>query len=317
MSINPVATNTWSGASSLTGTTATSATGAVEDSSQTVAVATASNVPQISTLARQLSEAAARAATRDAGASRSQLASLDKALKDKVAGDGYYANRASANAEVPKTDDPELLARAKQATEFVNGGGTKNPFAGLSREQLALIFYDEGDAFTLNERNAAYTEYAKQYAAWSSRVCAQAWNEQNTTGTFTNFYKACIAEYQAGSTIEQSSYHPNYVGRMEHYIQFWENGGRTETAGNDWEVSMKAWVDRLPNSIDDDGDYSEGDKLWGAASRAPNGLEIGSRQYDRNLGWGLTSKLDPAAASPGLAGNTAGLYSQNQLSADH
>jgi hypothetical protein len=266
----------------------------------------------ISTLARQLGEAAERAAARDAGKTRSQLAALDKSLKDEVAGDSYFANRASANVEVPDTDDPELLARAKQATEFVNGRGT-NPFAGMSREQLALIFYDKGDAFTLNERHAAFSEYQKQELAWKHTVVAQAQNEERTTGTFTNFYKACIAEYQAGSAIEQSSYHPNYVGRMEHYIRFWENGGRGEENVSDyWKNQMEAWMRRLPSSFGDD--YSEGDKLWGAAPRAANGLEIGSKQYDRGLSWGLTSSLTLLAASP--TGNSlVDLYSQNQAAA--
>ncbi|MDR1934539.1 MAG: hypothetical protein LBS49_02965 [Candidatus Accumulibacter sp.] len=246
----------------------------------------------ISTLARQLSEAAERAAARDAGKTRSQLAVLGNALKDEVAGNSYYANRASANAEVPDTDDPELLARARQATEFAksNGRNGNNPFAGLSREQLALIFYDQGDAFTLNERHAAFSEYQKQELAWGRMVVAKAQIEENTTGTFTNFYKACIAEYQAGSAIEQSSYPPFYVARMEHYIRFWESGGGGEdTVSEYWKKSMEELMKQLPDSFGDD--YSEGDKLWGAAPRAPNGLEIGSRQYDRNLSWGLTSKL--------------------------
>jgi hypothetical protein len=72
---------------------------------------------------------------------------------------------------------------------------------------------------------------------------------------------------------------------------------------------MEALMKQLPDSFGDD--YSEGDKLWGAAPRAPNGLEIGSKQYDRNLSWGLTSIL---AAS--LTENTpAALYGQNQAAA--
>jgi hypothetical protein len=120
--------------------------------------------------------------------------------------------------------------RAKQATEFVNGrGGTafvgKNPFAGLSRDQLALIMYDQGNAFTVNERRAALHEYNAQRSLWSQKVCAQAQMEQATTNTFTNFYKACIAEYQEGSLIEQATYPENYVSRMEYYIKLWEGGG--------------------------------------------------------------------------------------------
>ncbi|GHU07495.1 hypothetical protein FACS1894158_15830 [Betaproteobacteria bacterium] len=306
LTINPVVTNTWGGVSSL----AEAAASAVEGGGKTGVVATG-NTPQISTLARQLSEAAARATARDAGKTRSQLAVLEKVLRNEFVGDSYYANRASANAEVPDTDDPELLARARQATEFVNGRSGKNPFAGLSREQLSLIMYDKGDAFTINERHAAWSEHSKQYNAWASRVVAQSSNERQANGGRSpNFFKACIAEYQAGSAIEQSTYHPFYVARMEHYIRFWESGGGEEDSVSEyWKKSMEALMKQLPDSFGDD--YAEGDKLWGAAPRAPNGLEIGSRQYDRNLSWGLSSQLATPAAS--LTANTpAALYGQNQ-----
>jgi protein-disulfide isomerase-like protein with CxxC motif len=310
LAINAANSNSW-GVSSAVSVAAASA---VEDSGKTGAVA-AGSAPQISTLARQLSEAAARAAARDEGKTRSQLASLEKVLRDEFVGDTYYANRGRANAEMPDTDDPELLARAKQATEFVNGRGTKNPFAGLSREQLSLIMYDKGDAFTINERHAAWSEHSKQYNAWASRVVAQAWNERQANGGKSpNFYKACIAEYQAGSAIEQSTYHPFYVARMEHALGLWESGGGYEddTVSEYWKKSMEALMKQLPDSFGDD--YSEGDKLWGAAPRAPNGLEIGSKQYDRNLSWGLTSKLAmPAASSEG--NSLVDLYSQNQAAA--
>jgi hypothetical protein len=294
----------------VSSTVSVAATSTVEGSSKTGAVATG-EAPKISTLARQLSEAAERAAARDTGKTRTQLAALEKALMGEFGGDGYYANRGSANTEVPDTDDPELLARAKQATEFVNGRGAKNPFAGLSREQLALIMYDKGDAFTINERRAAYLDYEKQISTWKQQVVAQGQSERQANGGKSpNFFKACIAEYQAGSAIEQSTYHPFYVARMEHYIRFWENGGGGEDTVSDyWKKSMDALMKQLPDSFGDD--YSEGDKLWGAAPRAANGLELGSRQYDRGLSWGLTSKLAMPAVSP------ADLYSQNQAAASN
>jgi hypothetical protein len=122
---------------------------------------------------------------------------------------------------------------------------------------LALIIYDNGDAFTINERRAAYFEYSRQEYAWKLKVLFQKDIERNATNTFTNFYKACIAEYQAASPIEQSTYHPNYVSRMEHYIQLWEGGMGIN--------------------------YKEGDTL----------IEIllPEREYDKNLSWGLNSRL--------------------------
>ncbi|MDR3299662.1 MAG: hypothetical protein LBU43_06585 [Candidatus Accumulibacter sp.] len=254
VSINLYTANTWNATSSLTGVMAIK----TEGSSQVSAVG-ASDTSSISTLARQLSEAAERAAVRDAGMSREQLAKLANALLSKVAGEEHNVSKAINNAEVPDTDDPELLKRAEQATKFVNNSRfEKNPFAGLSREQLSLIIYDEGNAFTVNERYAAYYEYSNLYNAWAQKVCAQAWSESEMTGGKTiNFFKACIAEYQAASLIEQSTYHPNYVSRMEHYIQLWEGGMGIN--------------------------YKEGDTLIE--------MLLPEREYDEHLSWGLNSWL--------------------------
>lgn len=103
----------------------------------------------VSILAQQLSEAATRAETR--------IGQNDTSLLDSITGDQYLANKARHDAQVPSTDNPDLLARARQATGFVNGSDT-NPFKGLTRDQLQLIAHDDGGPFTLNERRAAWEE---------------------------------------------------------------------------------------------------------------------------------------------------------------
>ena len=125
----PVAADDKTGATTSTGSTGTSST--------------------VSNLARQLSEAAVRAETRDTSLSHKELGQKATALLNQITGDSYFANKAQHNAEVPNTDDPELLARAKQATSFVNGSGS-NPFKGMSRDQQALITYDDSGTFTTN-----------------------------------------------------------------------------------------------------------------------------------------------------------------------
>jgi hypothetical protein len=67
------------------------------------------------------------------------------------------ADRKTADAEVPKSNDPARLASAKQATDFVNGK-SKNPFVGQTRDELtAIVANDTGD-YTINERRAALAE---------------------------------------------------------------------------------------------------------------------------------------------------------------
>jgi hypothetical protein len=88
----------------------------------------------VSILARQLNEAATRADAREAG--------LDRGNLDKVTGEGYFASKIWRDAELPDTNEPLLLERARQATGFLNGSES-NPFKALARDQLSLIVHDD------------------------------------------------------------------------------------------------------------------------------------------------------------------------------
>nr|WP_230474181.1 hypothetical protein [Dickeya zeae] len=140
----------------------------VTDTAQT----TGSGGVQLSGMARLLSEAATRAAARDANTDRSGLKAIADAAIEKLLGPGYNQNKAAYDAEVPNSTDPQRLAQATQATDFLNGKGT-NPFKGMSRDQLALITYDDSGAFTVNERRAAWEEAYDQEKAWNEAMFAK------------------------------------------------------------------------------------------------------------------------------------------------
>lgn len=101
----------------------------------------------VSILANQLSGAATRAEARTEQGSTELLA--------PITGEQYFANKARHDAEVPTTNNSEHLARARQATAYINGADS-NPFKGLARDQLSLIARDDGGPFTINERRAAW-----------------------------------------------------------------------------------------------------------------------------------------------------------------
>ena len=177
----------------------------------------------ISTLARQLAASASRAEERDRTLTRSELADKAKSILNQVVGDAYYANKARHDGEVPKTSDPELLARAKQATAFVNdaargGSAIKNPFAGLSPEQLANVIYDESGTYTVNERHAAWRESYDQEEAWRVKVAQQAMDEYNRTGKLTNFFSEVLEHYKSLPAIEQAQYPKGYAADLQSKI---------------------------------------------------------------------------------------------------
>ena len=179
-----------------------------------------SSTQTISTLARQLADSANRAEARDKTLSRSELADKAKVFLSEFAAEANPAIQAKHDSEVPKTNDPELQARAKQATAFLvsrrNGsGGVTNPFAGLSREQLANITHDDSGAYTFNERAAAFTETERQEYEWGVKVAAQAMDEYNRTGKLTNFFSSVLDHFKGLPAIEQAQYPKDYASDLE------------------------------------------------------------------------------------------------------
>ncbi|WP_280191286.1 hypothetical protein [Delftia sp. PS-11] len=168
---------------------------------------------RISASARQLSEATARADARG-GMTYQQLSQKAASLLSEIGGDAYHANKEAHDSEVPDTDDPALLARAQQATDFLNGR-MSNPFKGVSRDQLALIAYDEGSTFTVNERRAASMEADRQEFAWRQKTVQKAMNEYNSTGKMTEFFSEALEHYNDLPQIEQAQYPEDYGSRLQ------------------------------------------------------------------------------------------------------
>lgn len=194
----------------------TSEQGNVASSTAATGTDSSSSV-SVSWFAQQLSAAASRAQTRDTTLSRVALGETAKKAVDKIAGDTFWANRAAADAEVPKRDDPQAVSLAKQATAFANRAGS-NPFKGMSREQLDLIAYDDSGAFTINERHAAWQEAYDQEEAWRVQVIAQGALEYRRTGKQNDFFAAVLKHYQGLPAIEQAQYPADYTAQLQHWI---------------------------------------------------------------------------------------------------
>ncbi|ALU58596.1 MULTISPECIES: hypothetical protein [Pseudomonas syringae group] len=167
----------------------------------------------LSTLSSQLNGSAMRAQIRDSRLGFKELGAVATSINDKITGTHYYANRALHDAEVPDTDDPALLERARQATLFKNGGGA-NPFSGLSQDQLKLIMYDEGGEFTINERSAASSENHLQQEAWNRAMGKRYVDEYNETGKSTQTLVMLLAHYDQLPPIEKAQYPANYAANI-------------------------------------------------------------------------------------------------------
>jgi hypothetical protein len=176
-----------------------------------------SNNSTLSTLSLQLAESAVRAETRDKGLDREQLGVEAERLWRQLV-DNYHAPE--HNREVPKTTDPELLERARQATHFIvhsdrHDGRVKNPFAGYSREQLNLIIYDEKGPYTINERRAALHEIRDVEQQWRRQLTRDREAESlANNGRTPQFYTDILNHYRSLPLIEQAQYPENYESRQ-------------------------------------------------------------------------------------------------------
>ncbi|CUB05496.1 hypothetical protein [Marinomonas fungiae] len=174
--------------------------------------------PKISTLAQQLNEAQTRVDARDESLDREALADKAKSLRKQITGSTYYQNKAKHDAEVPDTNDPAHLERAKQATAFTNGTGA-NPFSRLAPDQLTLIIYDESGTFTTNERRAARLEqneqrYAREVAI-SNEIMRQ-WEQKN--GDISEALEGIMEHYNNVPPIEEAQLHSNWRQYLESNI---------------------------------------------------------------------------------------------------
>lgn len=166
-----------------------------------------------STLASQLNESMARAAARDAVMTHAELGKYGLNRINEFLAETPKANSHTRAMEVPDTRDPELLDRARRASEFVTltlagHGDAKSPFEKLSREQLNVIVYDDSGAFTLNERRAAYYGVQKMDEAWRKTAIPAGILEQARTGKATKFYNEALSYYTSLPTIERAVNYP-------------------------------------------------------------------------------------------------------------
>ncbi|MFJ4383994.1 hypothetical protein ACIP02_06575 [Pseudomonas sp. NPDC089408] len=205
--------------------------------------------PDVSPLARQLAAAAQRAAIRDSQLSQQELGKLGIRIQMDLSKSVYGLNKPLNDAFVPNTDDPELLARARQATEYVNGRG-QNPFKDLSMEQLALIGYDEEGDFTKNERESALKEIGHRYALWTRYIVDKDNAEYERTGLSDNAIREMIAYYKALPAIEEAQFF-NYETNLSMLI------GKKELPRGDEADSLIETILKTVRNLEDEAQHAQ------------------------------------------------------------
>lgn len=191
---------------------------ALSSSTENEVASTGKKIVAFSSFAQQLSEAASRASAREVSLTRQELSIRGKGIVNKIVGSDYWANRKIHDAEIPKTDDPLHLARARQSTAFINSEAP-NPFRGMSREQLSLIDYDESGVFTVNERHAAWSEVYDQDQVQKRIIVAKMNEEYNRTGKVVDSLRDVLKFYKSMPAIDRAIQIPEaYEAELQYKI---------------------------------------------------------------------------------------------------
>ncbi|MDZ3995518.1 hypothetical protein PspTeo4_42832 [Pseudomonas sp. Teo4] len=134
-------------------------------------------------------------------------------ILEKIGGYSYTLAKDFYDNQIPDSDDPELIERAKKANAFAAGQGD-NPFKGFSREQLSLIIYDESGAFTVSERRAALHERTEQHNAWARNIIDKMNAEYRSTGRIDQGLHETLNYYNSLPPVEVAQYGNYEAGIM-------------------------------------------------------------------------------------------------------
>lgn len=108
---------------------------------------------------------------------------LEKAVLSDLAKKPSLDEQLKNNSETIAGATDQQVARQRSATRFVTGLDKTNPFAGLTREELNAIVYDETKSYTTNERRAAYAELKQYLPAGSVPADGSSTSTNDSTST--------------------------------------------------------------------------------------------------------------------------------------
>lgn len=128
------------------------------------------------------------------------LKDIDRRLTNQLSSDGEDAELLT---ELPDSQDPARLELARQAVEFVLTE-KNNPFAGLCREKLSHIAYEDTGAFTSAERHAAFEEMHERDNDYYRSVREQETFELNSGAMKDSFFYLVRAKYRVSQSMSEA-----------------------------------------------------------------------------------------------------------------
>lgn len=159
------------------------------------------------------------AAERQASMTPGELNRLYTKGQNDVYEFGVMISRRNYNEKdlLPKTDDPERLSVAQQSIDFAIGlsylppKNVPNPFAGMARNDLSAMVYDDTNTYSEAERYAAYVELSKQDYEHFSKLFAK--TEHNNDRR--ELYAGILEYFDALPPVEKAAYPEGHRDTMQ------------------------------------------------------------------------------------------------------
>ena len=122
---------------------------------------------------------------------------------------------------LPQTDDPARLELGKKSLEYAISlhqsppGNASNPFAGMARNDLSAVVYDDSGTYTMAERYAASAELRMQDEAYFSSLSAKLTNG----GDNRDFFKSILDYFDDLPPVEKAAYPDGYRDSIDSLYQ--------------------------------------------------------------------------------------------------
>jgi len=178
--------------------------------------------------------------TAELRAVHSRTHSADSPWRNKLLGQmNTLGKNAPALSELPATNDPNRLAQARQAADFLYashtlGSTSGSPYSDLSRDTLSDIIYDESGEYTDVERYAALRTRNDQDEAFKVQLGQLIFQPDQRL-----LYKGILEYYDALSPIEQVVYPDNHRETWQNLLDNEElRFGKLDPKLNVWELLM-------------------------------------------------------------------------------
>lgn len=163
------------------------------------------------------------ATERQASMSQSQLNSLRTKTDTTLYNFSQSISTGSYNKEelLPKTDDPARLALGQKALDYAISahqsppGNVSNPFAGMDRNALSAVTYDDSGTYTTAERYAAWAELREQDEAYFSQLFTKITNG----GDNRELFKGILDYFDDLPPVEKTAYPSGYRDSIDSLYQ--------------------------------------------------------------------------------------------------